>query len=119
MIRNWVLPVTVSVALVFTHGQEASRVPEKPTDLKVSRRFDGATAVAILSWQDQSENELGFEVVRSDAGKEFRVLGISGANTVRYEDQVGRYVTGPFTYKIRAFNEVGRSQDSNPASVWF
>ena len=117
--KNWVLPVTVMLAFVFAQGQEASRVPEKPTDLKVSRRFDGATAVAILRWQDQSENELGFEVVRSDGGKEFRVLGISGANTVRYEDEVGKYVTGPFTYKIRAFNQAGRSENSNSASVWF
>ncbi len=75
--------------------------------------------MAILRWQDRSESELGFEIVRSNSGGEFRVVGMSGANTIRYEDKVGKYITGAFTYKVRAFNEVGRSEDSNSASVWF
>lgn len=95
------------------------KVPEKPLNLKAATRFDGGTAVAVLSWQDQSGNELGFEVMRADNGGEFRVVGMVGANTVRYEDKVGKYVTGAFTYKVRAFNEAGKSEDSNTASAWF
>jgi hypothetical protein len=42
-----------------------------------------------------------------------------GANTTGYRDKVGKYVTGGFSYKVRAFNQAGKSEDSNRASVWF
>ncbi|MBI4446328.1 MAG: hypothetical protein HY645_10510 [Acidobacteria bacterium] len=93
--------------------------PQKPLDLRASARFDGGMAVAVLSWSDQSTNELGFEILRSDNGSEFRVVGMVGANTSRYEDKVGKYVTGAFTYIVKAFNEAGKSADSNSASCWF
>jgi hypothetical protein len=66
-----------------------------------------------------SDNELGFEVLRSDNNKEFRVVGMVGANTTRYRDKIGKYITGSFTYKVRAFNQAGRSEESNGVSVWF
>lgn len=107
------------LALVPVLAQDRSKVPEKPIDLRANGRFDGGVAVAVLQWRDQSDNELGFEVLRSDNGAEFRVIGMVGANTLRYEDRIGKYITGAFTYKVRAFNEAGKSEDSNTASVWF
>jgi hypothetical protein len=100
-------------------GQQAERPPEKPIQLEASADFEGATAVASLKWRDMSDDELGFEVLRSDNGKDYRVVGMVGANTERYKDKVGKYITGAFTYKVRAFNEVGRSEESNQVSVWF
>ncbi|MDA2937692.1 hypothetical protein MYX75_05440 [Acidobacteria bacterium AH-259-A15] len=100
-------------------AQNEGNVPEKPTHLRAFTRFDGATAVAELSWYDESDNELSFEILRSDNGKEFRVVGMVGANTLKYDDKVGKYITGAFAYKVRAFNEAGRSEDSNIVSVWF
>ena len=99
--------------------QEAQRASEKPINLKVSSSFEGGTAVATLAWQDQSDNEVGFEIIRSDNGGEFRVIGMVGTNTSRYRDKIGKYITGVFVYKVFAFNEVGKSKDSNNASVWF
>ncbi|HUG44372.1 MAG TPA: hypothetical protein VMN76_09045 [Acidobacteriota bacterium] len=98
---------------------ENQEVPEAPFQLEASAEFEGASAIAALRWRDQSESELGFEILRSDNQGEFRVVGIVGANTTEYRDKVGRYVTGAFTYKVRAFNEVGKSEDSNLVSVWF
>ncbi|MDA2927789.1 hypothetical protein MYX78_11280, partial [Acidobacteria bacterium AH-259-G07] len=113
----------VFVILVLGWGvvlaQDEKRIPEKPTHLRAFTRFDGATAVAELSWHDESDNELSFEILRSDNGKEFRVVGMVGANTMKYDDKVGKYITGAFAYKVRAFNEAGRSEDSNIVSVWF
>lgn len=106
-------------ALGFGQAQEAKEPPEKPFDLRVSRRLDGAMSVAVLAWRDESEAELGFEITRSDGGDNFRVVGTTGANTIRYEDEIGKYVAGAFIYKVRAFNEAGKSEDSNAASVWF
>ena len=94
-------------------------VPEKPINLSVKGEFKGAVATARLKWQDQSDNELGFEILRSDNGAEYRVVGFAGANTEAYEDKVGKYINGAFAYQVRAFNEEGKSETSNAASVWF
>ena len=100
-------------------AQEDNEVPENPTHLRAFTRFDGSMGVTELSWHDESENELGFEILRGDNGTDFQLMGMVGANTTGYEDKVGKYVTGTFVYKIRAFNSAGRSEDSNLVSVWF
>jgi len=100
-------------------AQDEERVPKKPMQLEVAAEYKGADSIAVLKWRDMSDNELGFEILRSDNNKEFRVIGTVGANTDRYRDKVGRYVTGSFTYKVRAFNQAGRSEESNGVSVWF
>ena len=102
----------------LTFAQEEKGVPENPDNLRIFTRYDGATAVAELLWHDQSDNEVGFEVLRSDNGKEFRVVAVVGADSAHYNDKVGRYITGGFAYKVRAFNEAGRSEDSNVVSIW-
>ncbi len=94
-------------------------IPEQPISLSAKGEFKGAVAVAGLKWQDQSENELGFEVLRAGNGEEYKVVGFVGANTVRYQDKIGRYISGSFVYKVRAYNEEGKSPESNAAAVWF
>ena len=111
-----ILPLFLTGGL--TLAQEANGVPEHPNNLRVVTRYDGATAVAELVWQDHSEDEVGFEILRSDNGEEFRVVGMVGADTAHWEDKVGRYITGGFAYKVRAFNEAGKSEDSNVVSIW-
>jgi hypothetical protein len=109
----WVLLLPGTLIL----GQEEG-VPGKPHNLRVFIRFDGGTAVAELLWHDGSEKELGFEVLRSDNGGNFQIVGTVGVNTDHYDDKIGKYVTGPYVFKIRAFNEAGRSEDSNIVSIW-
>ena len=111
----FLLPFLVSG---LTFAQEEKGVPEPPNSLRVLTRYEGATAVAELTWQDQSDDEVGFEVLRSDNGKEYRVVGVVGADTAHYNDKVGKYITGGFSYKVRAFNEAGRGEDSNEVSIW-
>ncbi len=43
----------------LTFAQEEKGVPETPNNLRISTRYDGATAVAELLWQDHSDNEVG------------------------------------------------------------
>ncbi len=111
----FLLPFLVSG---LTFAQEEKGVPEAPNNLRIFTSYDGATAVAELLWQDHSDDEVGFEVLRSDNGKEFRVVAVVGADSAHYNDKVGRYITGGFSYKVRAFNEAGRSEDSNVVSIW-
>ncbi len=102
----------------LTFAQEEKAVPEPPDNLRIFTRYDGATAVAELLWQDQSDDEVGFEVLRSDNGKDFRVVAVVGADSAHFNDKVGKYITGGFSYKVRAFNKAGRSEDSNVVSIW-
>ena len=102
----------------LTFAQEEKGVPEPPDNLRIFTRYDGAIAVAELLWQDHSDNEVGFEVLRSDNGKDFRVVAVVGADSAHFNDKVGKYITGGFSYKVRAFNEAGRSEDSNVVSIW-
>lgn len=120
MQRKWM--AIAAGALIFAGVLSAAAsqgVPEKPLQLEARTEYEGATSIAVLRWRDMSDNELGFEVLRSDNNGEFRVVGLVGANTTNYRDKIGRYVTGAFTYQVRAFNEAGKSEPSNAASIWF
>ena len=116
-----IVPIVVLIAFIGAPSAllAQQQVPEKPIQLEAKREYEGANAIAVLKWRDMSDNELGFEVLRADNNGEFRVVGMVGANTPRYRDTVGKYIAGAFTYKVRAFNEAGKSQDSNSSSVWF
>lgn len=94
-------------------------IPQAPFQLEAETDFKGATSIAVLKWRDMSDNELGFEVLRSQNKSEFKVIGMVGANTSHYRDKVGKYIAGAYTYKVRAFNEAGKSEESNVATVWF
>ena len=113
-----VLMVGMTWSCMAVFGSEDKVVPDDPSDLNAKIKHKGAAALAILSWRDESLNELGFEILRSDNGEEFRVVGMVGANTTRYTDEIGKYITGAFAYRVRAFNEAGKSGLSNPAGVW-
>lgn len=119
--RTQFVLLLVLIALIGTPltlwGQK--QVPDKPLQLVAKTAYEGANAIAELTWRDMSDNELGFEVLRADNNGEFRVVGMVGANTPRYRDKIGKYITGSFTYKVRAFNEAGKSEESNASSVWF
>ena len=103
---------------LFAFASE-TEVPKAPFQLEVGTDYKGAMCIAVLKWRDMSDNELGFEVLRSQNNSEFEVVGMAGANTTQYRDKVGKYVAGAYTYKVRAFNQAGRSEESNAASVWF
>ena len=113
------LLIVVLAGMPLLGAEEADGVPAKPLQLKVTTEFKGATAFAALTWRDMSSNELGFEVLRSDNNGDFRVVGMVGANTTQYRDEIGKYITGAFTYKVRAFNDAGKSEFSNTATIWF
>ncbi len=65
-----------------------------------------------LSWQDNSENESGFEVERSSDGVTFAALNSVGANVTEFVDT--SVLPGlPYHYRVRAFNEFGYSGYTN------
>ena len=118
--RFFVLPLVLLMSMgVAVLARQEEDVPRAPTNLKATGEYKGAMAVANLSWHDESENETGFEILRSGNSGEYRVIAFVGANTTRYRDEIGKYVTGAFAYKVRAFRKNVKSEESNVASVWF
>ena len=62
-----------------------------------------------LAWQDNSPNESGFEVHRSQNGPSgsFDAIGGAGANATSYSDE-GLTAEKEYCYKVRAFRTSGR-----------
>lgn len=89
-----------------TRGQPATR-PAVPSRLNLRRLPSGAVR---LSWVDRSDNEKGFIVERA-TDAEWTEMGraMPGRSTVILTDPP----EGPVRYRVRAFNDKGRSGPSN------
>jgi hypothetical protein len=77
----------------------------------------GSTSSVTLTWQDSSNNELGFLIERSTNGaKSWTQIGQVGANVTSYTDtSVNKGKT--YCYRVRAYNAIGNSVYSNVATV--
>lgn len=83
-------------------------LPEAPEALKAQ----AASASSVLvSWQDKSSNENGFELERKTAGGAFQKIGVLPAGAVSYIDS-GLDAGTKYTYRIRSFNNTGYSEYS-------
>ena len=81
--------------------------PEPPSNTKAVAVSESRTDV---SWQDNSTNEIGFEVHRGTTGPSgsFSLLVTTGANATSYSDAALTAST-EYCYKIRALNTGGGS----------
>lgn len=69
----------------------------------------------VLSWEDASNNEMGFAVERMEQGGTFQELDRVGPGVVEFvDDQILAGVT--YTWRVRAFGEAGYSGYSNEFS---
>jgi fibronectin type 3 domain-containing protein len=89
----------------------------RPTNL-VATAVPNQIAVD-LTWSDNSNNELGFEIERRMVGgSEFKRITIVGPNTQYYRDETeGLYRGSSYDYRIRAYNSQGFSEYSNIYTV--
>src|SRR5258706_4062552 len=88
-------------------------VPNAPSAL--TARVLTTTSVR-LSWADNSSDETGFKVYSSRDGNTWTLLGTVGAN-VTAVDNTGLRRNATYYYKVRAYNSVGDSTDSNVAGA--
>ena len=93
-------------------------VPANPSNLD-------ATAIWVseidLTWTDNSTNEDGFNIYRATAngsanGSTFVQVGAVGIGATSFQD-TGLERNTKYYYRVRAFNAVGESADSNTASA--
>lgn len=95
-------------------GGGSPSLPSAPADLT-------ATAVSpsriALSWQDTSNDELGFRLERkSGASGSFSELATFGAKVTTFTDD-GLAAGTLYSYRVRAFNNGGESPRSNESSA--
>ncbi len=69
-----------------------------------------------LSWTDNSDNEGGFEIERSEDGVKFNPIDIVGPNVTTYSD-TGLAENTEYWYKVRAYNASGNSDYANVANA--
>jgi Matrixin len=98
-------------ALYPTAGNSATP-PSAPTNLSAQ---NGNGAVS-LSWTDRASDEDGFTLERSTDGASFSTLAQIGANVTWFSDQ-SVAADHSYSYRLRAWNDVGTSSYSNVASV--
>lgn len=66
----------------------------------------------LLNWTDNSSNEQGFKIYRSDDGKKFAFIGKTPENVETYTDT--EIVEGEeYWYQVAAYNYVGESEPTN------
>ena len=93
-------------------AQTAEVVPESPSNLSAV----AASSTQIdLSWQDNSGNETGFTVERSQNGYEpWTEIAVLAANSTGFSDStVSRRTT--YYYRVSSHNSAGTSEYSNTA----
>jgi len=103
-------------ATAQTEGKEAK--PEGiavPSELKIA---SADTAKIELQWQDNSDNESGFEVHRKDVTNKGKreIIATVEANVATYSD-TGVVPWVKYAYWIKAFNDTGKSKLSKGKSV--
>ena len=89
------------------------RPPAAPTNLSATAISSSRIA---LSWTDNSNNEGGFQIQRSNNGVNFTLIATVGANVTTYRDN-GLTAGTTYYYRVRAFNSSGNSAASNVASA--
>ncbi len=113
----------VSAVNTVGEGANSSEVSAKPQPAPtVPAAPAGLTAVAVsrsqinLSWIDNSTDETGFKIERSQDGITFTQIGTVGSNVTAVANTgLSRRTT--YYYRVRAYNAAGNSAYSNIASA--
>jgi hypothetical protein len=98
-------PVMVEVKLV-------GKVPAAPTKLSFTKKSSSVS----LTWNDNATDEDGYELEKSDDNEVFHVIKTLRKDSKSIDD--GGLRPGAFYwYRVRAFNENGKSEYSNTVSA--
>lgn len=100
-----IMPFTSAPALRIT-------TTEAPANLLATNNMDGTV---MLSWEDLSVNETGFEVSRREYGGVFEVLDTLASNSTSYLDNILQ--SKVYEYQVRALANVGNSVYTGPRRV--
>ena len=88
-------------------------VPKTPSLVSVKQQSDGSVKI---TWQDNSDNEIGFYLEREESGQTSIIIAILDANNDEYIDKDAKDgVT--YRYFVSAFNDFGNSPKSKSNEI--
>lgn len=90
-------------------------VPQAPANLTATPS-PYSTGTIYLSWNEYSNDELGFRIERSTDGSNWAQISVTGANTIGYTD-TGLVPGTRYYYRVCAYNNIGNSGYSNVSST--
>lgn len=100
----------------FSSIVNSTGIPGGNTPSNLQAQALGATVVQ-LTWTDNSVDELGFKIQRTDPlTGEFKQIAITASNVTEYFDQ-GLTAATPYTYRVASFTSSSQSAWSNEAKV--
>ena len=102
-----------SASIAISASPDNTETPAAPTNLNV---VTVSSAEVSLSWYDNSQDERGYYVQRSQDGLVWENLDTLDANSGEYRD-VGLDPATRYTYRVFAFNARGESRSSNQGSA--
>jgi hypothetical protein len=99
--------------LFIRTDNEPETLPLSPSNLTAAAINSASIS---LSWTDNTDNELGFNIERSADGTNWEQIGSTGSDVVTFTD-TGLDPGMTFNYQVQAFNFSGVSGYSNSASA--
>ena len=87
--------------------------PDKPTDLKITVI---SSSNVELNWEDNSDDENGFNIERKKSGGSYSQIKTVGRNITAFTD-TGLTKNTKYFYRVRAYNSSGNSAYTGEASV--
>lgn len=102
--------VTLALAGTLSAQKVQLAIPIDPSDLVAIPDYGNASIG--LTWQDNSANEVSFEVERSEDGGAFQPIFSTIANVTGLDD-TGLATTKEYRYRVRASNAAGKSAYTN------
>ncbi|WP_145986684.1 reprolysin-like metallopeptidase [Methylocaldum marinum] len=104
---------SATVASFRTSIAAMASVPTAPASMTAAS--DSSSSIA-LSWADNSGDEIGFKVQRSQDGVNWSEIASLGGNVTHFTN-TGLSAGATYSYRVYAYNSIGNSAFSNTASA--
>lgn len=101
------------VVEVNTPGNSGNTVPADPSNLRTE---EIESTSLVLRWDDNSDNETGFDIEMSEGSSGFSLLASTNANATTY-NVYGLTPSTSYQFRIKAVNTEGPSDYSNIATA--
>ena len=110
MLGRYIFAIFLSlIAIVRCDNQQNNNTPNAPDNLQCSVV---SSSQINLTWNDNSDNEEGFEIEQSQDKANYIVIDTVSENTTTY-DVTGLSEEETYSFRIRAYNDYGDSEYSN------